>query len=95
MLSAEWVLTKNETPPLEFEKLTALLPEGEIKEAVNALVQAKRGGSKKTEGAPVPILNEYIDSRLTALDTAANTLPAPEHKDISALDKIFLSLLDR
>ena len=95
LLSAEWVLTKNEMPPLEFEKLTALLPEGEITDAVTTLIQAKRSGSKKMEGAPLPHLNEYIESHLTAIDTAANTLPAPEHKDISALDKIFLSLLDR
>ena len=95
MLSAEWVLTKNEMPPLEFEKLTVLLPEGEIKGTVTALISAKRNGSKKTEGAPIPILNAYIESRLTALETAAHTLPAPEHKDITSLDKIFLSLLAR
>lgn len=95
LLSAEWVLTKNEMPPLEFEKLTELLPEGEIKETVSSLVTAKRNGSKKTEGALLPSLNEYIDSQLTALETAANTLPAPEHKTVSALDKIFLSLLER
>ena len=95
MLAAEWILTKNEIPPLEFEKLTVLLPEGEITETVTALVMAKRNGSKKTESAPIPHLNAYIESRLTALDTASHTLTDPPHKDVTALDKIFLSLLDR
>ncbi len=95
LLSAEWILTQNETPPLEFEKLTVLLPEGEIKETVASLVSAKRSGSKNTEGAPLPRLNEYIEEHLAALDKAAHALPDHEPKNVTALDKAFLSLLDR
>ena len=93
LLSAEWSLSKDEIPPLEFEKLTVLLPEGEIRDIVSKLVDAKRNGSKRTEGSPILCLNEYITARIGELESAIRALPEGKRRDISALDEVFLSLL--
>ena len=93
LLSAEWVFTKNEMPPLEFEKLTDLLPEGEIRGTVAKLVEDKRNGSKRNEGAPIPFLNEYITRRIGELEAKVRALPDVKRGEMRALDEVFLSLL--
>lgn len=93
LLSAEWVTSRRELPPLVFGELVEALPEGEVKSTVRELVTAKRNGSKKTEGKPIAILNQYVEDGLVRLDAAIRSLPEEERRDIKPLDDVFLSLL--
>lgn len=95
LLAVEWVISKKEIPPIELEALLGILQDCNVKKEVDALIDAKRSGSKKIEGAPIAVLNEYIENKIAELSEAVSALPEEARRDMKLLDAAFLALLNK
>jgi predicted nucleotidyltransferase len=90
LLCAQWLAEGRGIPPMEFATLLdALLPDGVVRAAIDALVAAKRVTAEFGSGPHVPVLDEFIAAGLAA---PFPDLPDPG-VDHEALDAAFRELI--
>ncbi len=76
-------------PPMEFEALVErFLPSGEVREAIDALLVAKRAGGEGDRQRPIPVLQAFIEREIADLEPLAKAMPVAE-ADRDALDVFF------
>lgn len=91
LLSADWILSRNEHAPMEMHTLMALLPE-DIRDEVSALIAAKAHGTEKDTTVLSATLNDFITRRLAWATERAATWPPDSfcHKDLDAFFQAFV-----
>ncbi|PAQ13489.1 hypothetical protein CD798_15485 [Bacillaceae bacterium SAOS 7] len=95
VLAAKWIEQFNEFPPLEFlTLLEKMLPEGQVKNEVETLLQRKMAGDELDKEPPNLLINEFLSTDIARLEVYAKTmnlaLPDPTEK----LDGLFREALD-
>ncbi len=65
-----WIVRFGSMPPIEFHRLLdTLLPNGSLREEINALLVKKMAGGELETAMPIKALNEFIDEELRRLKT--------------------------
>ena len=95
VLAARWIEKYNEFPPLEFPRLLDdILPEGELKQQVQILLERKINGDELDYEPKIDIINEFLDAELSRLREYAKTLNTDIHDFTHSLDLLFKETLE-
>jgi uncharacterized protein len=93
LLAVRWIEARNAAPPIEFQKLLIGLRERpDLLGDVSALLEKKKVSAEMDVAAPLPRLNQYIESELDRLEGFSKELVA----DANALESastLFRSLV--
>lgn len=90
--SAQWILDHQSPVPVNFETVTRTLPE-RLQQEAQSLLKRKRAGVKLMEHEPW--LNEWLLQERQRLQLLEEELPRFEDMGWKALNRFFLSELDR
>lgn len=89
LLAMQWLEKGLGMVPIEFDVMVnRLIPEGALKQDIEALVQQKRAGFESKYAAPIESINGFIDNELERFTTYDNQLYAPS-LDYAAMNRLF------
>lgn len=89
ILACLWIEKSDQPPPMAFEALLdQLLPEGMVRDAIDALLVVKRASGEIADGPRIPAISEFIETQLERMGRATVHLPAREAED-GSLDIFF------
>jgi len=92
LLACQWIEHERTPPPMAFEDLLErLLPQGAVREAIDALLVVKRASAEVAAGPRIAAISDYIDASL-AERAEGPQLPAG-HGDAAWLDSLFRQML--
>lgn len=93
LLAMRWIELNIGPVPIEFQKmLDAVVPAGELRNAIDELLRAKRSGAELDRGPRVPVISDYVESEITRFAQSTSTLPVSDG-DIGKLDRYFREVL--
>lgn len=93
LLACQWIESEPTPPPMAFEDLLdRLLPDGPVRDAIDALLVVKRASAEVTARPRVVIISDYIDHAMAVRAAQAPPLPAGQG-DSAWLDALFRKML--
>lgn len=93
LLAARWVIEREDAPPMELAPLAeAFPPPARAASELDALLDAKRAGSERSEGPPLPALAAWLAEELEALRPRVDEMPRAT-PDPARLDAAFVERL--
>lgn len=93
LLACQWIESEPTPPPMAFEHLLdRLLPDGEVRHAIDRLLEVKRASAEVADGPRIAAISDYIDTELERRANTAPPLPAG-NGDAEALDALFRKML--
>jgi predicted nucleotidyltransferase len=93
VLAMRWIEQGRGIVPMAFSVLVdELLPDGRLRQDIDALLDHKRRGFEAEFGPRIESTGAFIETELERLTHKAESLGQPEH-DLRALNEFFLSLL--
>jgi len=93
LLAIRWIEQHNAAPPMEFQKLlVGFRGRSDLLSDVSALLEKKKVAAEMDVAAPMPRLNQYIESELSRLEGfSKESLANSDHMD--AANALFRSLV--
>lgn len=89
ILACLWIEKSDQPPPMAFEALLdQLLPEGEVRDAIDALLVVKRASGEVADGPRIPAISGFIETQLERMGRETARLPARETEE-GPLDVFF------
>lgn len=93
LLAIRWIEQHRAAPPIEFQKLlVALHDRSDLLSDVSALLEKKKMSAEMDAAAPLPRLNQYIESELDRLEGFSKEGVASSHH-MDAASALFRSLV--
>jgi predicted nucleotidyltransferase len=93
VLACQWIEREQGPPPMAFEDLLErLLPDGEVREAIEALLARKRHSAEVSAGPRVPAISDFLAAELARMQGLGQGLP-PGHGRADRLDEFFRAAL--
>lgn len=92
LFAAQWIIEKNEIPPIEFEKLMYKMCPKELKSKLLKMVELKRSEKETVFYPKDNQIEQYIKEKMEMIPLAAEKLTV-ERRDWKALNDFFVSLL--
>ena len=90
LLAALWIEQGRGNPPTPFQRLVdTIVTDGALRDAIGQLVAAKRKTGEAEYGAPLPVVNGFLERELSRLEQAPQFARSPI--DFSVLDDIMFS----
>lgn len=78
VMGCRWIERRTGQVPMLFQELVdAVLEDGEVKDALQALVARKMAAVELDEEPPVTVLSDFLESELVRLETLNNPEPSP------------------
>ena len=94
LLAAQWIERGLGQPPVEFSVLVdALLPSGELRAALDDLLQRKRAGGELDVAPPIAPLQRFIEAEIARLATIS--LPETQPCALETLNIFFRDWVER
>ncbi|MDO8945223.1 MAG: nucleotidyltransferase domain-containing protein, partial [Desulfobacterales bacterium] len=95
LLACLWIERHGTMPPTEFRQALddASLPPP-ARDAIDALLLRKMGGTELDTGPRIPVLNEFFEELMTRFEAIAQGFPSPQI-DFDPLDSLFREMLDQ
>lgn len=83
VLACRWIEQSDDPPPMAFESLLErLLPNGAVRDRIEALLALKRRSAEIAEGPRIPEINDFLERSLAAFEAGPPQLRAAEgHPD--------------
>ena len=89
LLAIDWIEKEQSAVPMEFSVLVdRLIPDGDLRQAINGLLEEKRNGQELDRGPAIPELNAFMDSELKRLERNLPQRKNPK-ADVEKLNSIF------
>jgi len=86
LLACQWIASRSEVPPMEFDKLRALMREN-LNDTIDDLLSQKAVGNEKSAILPLASINDYVREQIAICKTA---VPEPSSAaDDEPLNRIF------
>lgn len=77
VLACQWIETQYGLPPMAFELLLdRLLPSGQLREAIDALLVTKRASAEVGDGPRVAIISDFLEAELERMQRSQPKLSA-------------------
>lgn len=93
VLACQWIEQSDAPPPMAFENLLdRLLPAGDVREAIDELLKAKRASKEVADGPRIPAISEFIEQEISRMESVPPSLPARPGNDAD-LDAFFRQVL--
>ncbi|MBB4824797.1 putative nucleotidyltransferase [Sporosarcina luteola] len=94
ILACMWIEKYNRTPPISFHELLGdIIPEGELKNAVQHLLQRKLLGEELDIEPRIYVINDFIESEIKRLEEYSKTLRVEAKDPTKKLDELFRDTL--
>ena len=74
IMACMWVEKYKESPPMEFEKLSAEIHENQLAETINGLLSRKKSGAEFGLEPKIPIINDFIEEKIIHFENAVQSL---------------------
>ncbi len=95
LLSCVWIESNKQPAPIEFHQLRSLVEDNAIiDDEISALLERKKVSQEKEIAAPIPVLNQFIETTLAHFDQLKLT-ESENPYDIEQLNKLFRQLIAR
>lgn len=93
VLACQWIERYPEPPPMAFEDLLdRLLPHGDVREAIDAMLVVKRSSREIASGPRIPAISDFLEGELMHMDRAPPNLPG-RSADEAELDDFLRAVL--
>ena len=89
-----WIEKFNEPPPMEFEKLLALIQDKELLEKINELLVRKKSGIELGMEQKIVSINNFIENSLSHLEETASSFDPKKKPDSRILDEGFVKIIE-
>jgi len=90
LLATLWIEQGRGIAPMPFQDLVdAIVTDPALLDAIDALLVIKRAAMESEYGQPLPVINAFIDTELTRLESVLPALSEPI--DFSALDRLLMN----
>ncbi len=94
VLSCLWIEGSREAVPMEFGKvLERALPGGEVRQAIDNLLEKKRSGAELESGEKIQVLNDWLEREIQRLSTSVR-VPKQGHDPTAELNALFRRAID-
>ena len=94
LLAALWIEQGRGAAPMRFQDLVdTIVTDAALRGAIAQLLAIKRRAAEAEYGAPLPVINDFLERELTRLENTP--LFAPQHVDFSILDRLLLDTVLR
>ncbi|TVY01906.1 nucleotidyltransferase domain-containing protein [Paenibacillus cremeus] len=95
IFSCMWIETRNEMPPLDFDRLVdELVPaHSELRAAIKRLVERKKAGDEFDTEPRVNVLNQFLEEQIAHFKQSAAQLPSAPPGQEARLDELFRETL--
>jgi len=88
LLCCQWIIANQTQPPMRIQDLLAqFLPCGEVRRAIDSLMQARKSAGEIDRIALMPVLDEYLNEGLQTLPQQIP--PNPPRAEILTFDEVF------
>lgn len=95
LLATLWIEQGRGVAPMRFEDLVdAMVTNPNLRDAIDQLLTIKRAAGEAEYGRPLPIINAFIDSELTRLESVLLPLPRVD-TDFAVLDRLLMATVLR
>jgi predicted nucleotidyltransferase len=95
ILACLWIEKFNESPPMEFGKLLALVDNQELLNEINKLLTRKKSGKELGLEPKNKLLNHFIESKIQYFEESANSFDPRKKPDANILNEKFIKILDK
>jgi predicted nucleotidyltransferase len=94
LLATLWIEQGRGVAPMRFQDLVdAIVTDPTLRDAITHLLAIKRAANESEYGQPLPIINAFIDSELTRLESVLP--PLPRDTDFAVLDRLLMATVLR
>jgi hypothetical protein len=96
LLAVRWIRMQSSVVPVTFQTLVDhVVPEEDVKRAINDLLAAKRAGEELGKGEPIATLDSFIGRELSSYDGLDMSLflPKSEKSDVETLNTLFRKVI--
>ncbi len=94
VLACKWIEKYGVTPPIGFhELLEDIVPEGELKDSVNALLERKRNGDEFDLEPRIDVINQFVEAEMEHLEAYAKSLDVSVEDPTPQLNELFRNTL--
>jgi len=94
ILACYWIEQKGTMPPMVFQQLVAeLLPEGQLRQDINYLLERKMAGDELNLESPISSIHNYLETAIADLEIKASRHPASQQNLDHTLDQLFRDTL--
>ncbi len=93
LLCCKWIMEYEKKPPMLFSELCDKYLVGDIKNAVDKLVEIKISSYETAYGERVKIIDDYIENEITEIENHLNTISREKYNSYDKLNELFISLL--
>ena len=94
ILACKWIEKYNMTPPIGFhELLEDIVPEGELKNAIELLLKRKIKGEELDMELRINVINDFLEKEIEHLEEYAKSLSVQTKDPTKILDELFRETL--
>lgn len=94
LLATLWIEQGRGVAPMRFQDLVdAIVTDPNLRDAIHQLLAIKRAANESEYGQSLPIINAFIDSELTRLESVLP--PLPRDTDFAVLDRLLMATVLR
>lgn len=94
IMACKWIEKYNGTPPISFHELLAdTVPEGDLKNEINQLLERKLAGDEFDNEPRIRMINEYVEYEMERLEEYAKSLNLEVKDPTELLDELFRKTL--
>jgi len=95
VLACDWIESRNEFPPMEFEKLILADGMGQtVLAAIDDLLKRKKAGEELKEEPKIPVLNDFLWRKIEHHTKAFRDLNTIDKRQTEELNSLFRSTLN-
>jgi predicted nucleotidyltransferase len=94
MLACMWIESYKETPPMEFEKLTAQITHKDLLDAINELLAKKKSGGEMGMEPKINAINDFLEEKMAYFENHASTFDPSKKPNRKFLEDGFVKILE-
>jgi predicted nucleotidyltransferase len=95
LLAAMYIEDRHVAPPVLFDDLLKMDIDTKLRSAIDELLEIKKRTTEKEENPQLPVIKSFIESEIEKQKEIADNMPDDHNNDRTALDKLFLEILDK
>ena len=95
LMASRYIEEKHMAPPVLFDDLLKMDIHAELRAAIDELLEIKKRTTEKEENPQLPVIKKFIETEIDRQKEIADKLADDHNKDWSALDKLFLEILEQ
>ena len=94
LLAARFIEENHAAPPVLFDDLLKMDLPGELRQAIDELLEAKKRTTESDENPQMPVIREFIASETERQKQIADDLEDDHNRDWTALNRLFSDVID-